>query len=195
MRAAALLFTIAMFAPLASHAALLNLKTITCDRYENEVLPASGTASTDSPKSADTIDTVMWLFGYSVAKAGQHVMYNDALMSFGFSLDAVCKNNPSSSLLDALGETNPKHDKPMDLTTLTCATFVARHAESASTDPASADTIMMWLYGYSVGLAGTHFFDTSALGSFDAALKSRCQQHPEDSVYDALTAVSKSHKP
>jgi hypothetical protein len=47
-------------------------------------------------------------------------MYGDALTSFGFALDAECKNNPSTSLLQALATVRPKRDKPMDLMTLNC---------------------------------------------------------------------------
>ena len=70
------------------------------------------TASASSQRP-DPIDTVMWLFGYSVGKAGEHVMYGDALTSFGFALDAECRNNPNTSLLQALGTVRPKRDKPM----------------------------------------------------------------------------------
>ena len=38
-------------------AAPLNLAAVTCGKYENEVLPAAATSPT-----ADTINTVMWLF-------------------------------------------------------------------------------------------------------------------------------------
>jgi HdeA/HdeB family len=132
----------------------------------------------------------MWLFGYSVAKSGEHVMYGDALTSFGFALDAECKNNPSSSLLEAVTSIRPKRDKPMDLTTLSCATFESRHVESTRTDPESADTIMMWLFGYSVGQSGSHLFDASALAHFATTLQARCAQHPDDSLFDALAAVN-----
>src|SRR3981081_2878385 len=83
--------------PCMSRAGELNLAPLTCGKYANEVLPAAAT----SP-SADSLDTVMWLFGYSVAKAGAHVMYSDALAPFGFALDNECKSNPAETLLDAL---------------------------------------------------------------------------------------------
>jgi len=162
----------------------INLATLSCDKYENEILPSTG-----SPP--DSINTVMWLFGFSVAKMGEHVMYGDALTSFGFALDAECKNNPSTSLLQALTAIRPKRDKPMDLTTLSCATFESRHAESIRTDPDSANTIMMWLFGYSVGQSGSHFFNANALGHFASALQTRCEQHPDDSLFDALAAINK----
>ena len=72
-----------------SRAAELNLATLTCGKYENEVLPAAATNPI-----ADSINTVMWLFGFSVAKSGGHVMYRDALAPFGFALDNECRNNP-----------------------------------------------------------------------------------------------------
>ena len=54
--------------PCAGRAGELNLATVTCQKYENEVLPAAAT----NP-DADSIDTVMWLFGYSVARSRAHV--------------------------------------------------------------------------------------------------------------------------
>ncbi len=170
----------------------INLATVSCDKYENEILPSAASPQyADPAKNPDSINTVMWLFGFSVAKMGEHVMYGDALTSFGFALDAECKNNPSTSLLQALTTIRPKRDKPMDLTTLTCATFESRHAESARTDPDSANTIMMWLFGYSVGQSGSHVFNANALGHFASALQTRCEQHPDDSLFDALAAVDK----
>jgi len=189
-------YTLLLFAcliPLAGRAGELNLATLSCNKYENEILaPASSQQNADPAKNSDSINTVMWLFGYSVAKSGEHVMYGDALTSFGFALDAECKNNPSTSLLEAVTSIRPKRDKPMDLTTLSCATFESRHVELTRTDPESADTIMMWLFGYSVGQSGSHLFDASALTHFASALQARCTQHPDDSLFDALTAVDKS---
>jgi hypothetical protein len=103
----------------------LNLATLSCDKYENEVLPAAATSTT-----ADSINTVMWLFGYSVAKSGAHVLYPDALSPFGFALDGECKANPRESLLDALAIVKPETKNPMNLTTLECSTFAGRHVES-----------------------------------------------------------------
>lgn len=190
MSARALLL-VGLLAPLAAHAATLNIATLSCDKYENEILPAAATDAAASPKSADAINTVMWLFGYAVAKAGDHVMYGDALTSFGFGLDIECKNQPSLSLLEAIGNVTPKRDKPMDLNTLTCATFEARHADSRKNDPDSAATIMMWLYGFSVGKSGSHLFDASGVDRFEGALQAECAQHPEESLFDALGATSK----
>jgi HdeA/HdeB family len=192
MKVTTVLLLVACLAPLAGRAAELNLATLSCDKYENEILGgADSTQTADPAKHADSIDTVMWLFGFSVAKSGEHVMYGDALTSFGFALDAECKNHPSTSLLEALGTVTPKRDKPMDLTSLNCATWEPRHEQSSHSDPESANTIMMWLFGYSAGLSGTHMFDPSGITRFASALQGRCTQHPDDSLFDALVAVAK----
>src|ERR1700675_931303 len=78
-------------------AAPVNLATLTCQKYQNEVLATPG-----ANQQADPINTVMWLFGYSVAKTGAHVMYGDALSSFGFALDAICKPTPNKTLKNPL---------------------------------------------------------------------------------------------
>jgi hypothetical protein len=57
-------------------------------------------------------------------------------------------------------------------------------------DASSANTIMMWLFGYSVAQSGSHVFDASKVTAFAATLQSRCAQHPEESVYDVLLVVS-----
>jgi hypothetical protein len=188
----------------SSLAAQLNLATLTCNKYENEIVgspdaspsssgaPAKGPVLTaPGPVRPDAINTVMWLFGFSVAKAGDHVMYGDALTSFGFALDAECKNEPSATLLQAVAIVRPNRDKPMDLSALNCETFESRHAESAKSDPDSAKTIMMWLFGFSVGLSGNHVFNTEGVEPFAAALKTRCTQNPNDSLFDVLSAVSR----
>jgi hypothetical protein len=195
MRTRALLLLFASLLPLAGRAAELNLATLSCDKYENEIIAApADTAPPDSVNRPDPINTVMWLFGFSVAKAGEHFMYGDALTSFGFALDAECKNSPTTSLLEALSTIRPKRDKPMNLMTLSCATFESRHAESTRTDSESANTIMMWLFGYSVGQSGSHLFDASGVARFAAALQTRCAQHPDESLFDALAAVNLSAK-
>jgi hypothetical protein len=122
------------------------------------------------------------------------MMYGDALTSFGFALDAECKNSPSTSLLEALTTVRPKRDRPMNLMTLSCATFESRHAESTRSDPESANTIMMWLFGYSVGQSGSHLFDMDGVTRFAAALQSRCSAHPDESLFDALGALNQSPK-
>ena len=177
--------------PLASRAAEINIATLSCDKYENEMVgsPDSSAAAAPSQRT-DPIDTVMWLFGYSVGKAGEHVMYGDALTSFGFALDAECRNNPSTSLLQALTAVRPKRDKPMDLMTLNCKDFESRHAESMQSDASSANTIMMWLFGYSVAQSGSHVFDASKAAPFAATLQNRCTEHPEESLYEVLMALS-----
>jgi hypothetical protein len=184
---------LACAAPSAARAAELNLATLSCDKYENEIIGSTDGAPSAAQSAAprlDAIDTVMWLFGFSVAKAGEHVMYGEALTSFGFALDAECKNNPSTRLLEAVAAVRPNRNQPMDLTTLNCAAWETRHAQSAQTDPESANTIMMWLYGFSVGRSGGHLFDTGGAGSFAAALQKRCEQHPDDSLFDALSAAT-----
>jgi len=197
MKAIRLLPILVFLIPVAGRAAEMNLAAVSCDKYENEVLPATAPQNADpttiasSAKNPDTINTVMWLFGYAVGWRGEHHMYGDALMTFGFALDAVCKNNPSVSLLEAVTSVLPKRDNPMDLTTLTCQTFESRHVDLNRTDPESAATIMMWVFGYSVGRSGSHLFDPGGLTHFTSALQGRCTQHPDESLFDAITALNK----
>jgi len=190
---AASLLPIACLLPAASRAAELNLATVSCDKYENEIVGApEGPAAAGPANRPDPIDTVMWLFGYAVGMTGAHVMYGDALTSFGFALDAQCKNNPSTSLLQALGAVQPKRDKPMDLTVLNCKDFETRHAESMQSDASSANTIMMWLLGYSVARSGSHILDAGKVAPFAASLRNRCSEHPEESLYEVLSDVSQA---
>jgi hypothetical protein len=177
----------ACLAPCMSRAAQLNLATLSCAKYENEVLPASVTNPI-----ADNINTVMWLFGYSVAKSGGYVMYPEALTAFGFALDGECKSNPAESILDALAIVKPEPKNPMNLATLECSTFAPRHIELARTDPESSTTIMMWLFGFSTAKSGSHIFDADLLNSFQGALLADCAKHPDSSLFDALTAVKTS---
>ncbi len=118
-------------------------------------------------------------------------MYGDALASFGFALDAQCKNEPSSNLLQAVSVVKPKRDKPMDLNALNCETFESRHAESIKTDADSARTIMMWLFGFSVGLSGNHIFDTEGVDRFAGAPYAECAKNRNASLFDALSAVAR----
>ena len=190
------LLAAACLAAPAGFAAELNLAALSCDKYENEIV-----GSPDAPRDPhgaepaaprpDPIDTVMWLSGFSVAKAGDRVMYGDALASVGFALDAQCRSRPRSTLLQALAEVKLKRDEPMDLTRLNCGTFESRHAQSAKSDPESANTIMMWLFGFSVGLSGGHVFDADGVGRFAAALQAECSRHPNGSLFDVLAAVSR----
>ena len=169
---------------LACRAAPVNLATLTCQKYQNEVLAAPG-----ADQKADPINTVMWLFGYSVAKTGAHVMYGDALSSFGFALDAICKSNPNESLQDALAAVKHDEKNPMDLTTLDCGIFLQRHEEMQKNDKESAGTIMMWLFGFSVAKAGNHILDADRLGAFEAKFTTECRARPERSLFDTLSAV------
>jgi hypothetical protein len=194
--------TVACLLAPPGRAAQLNLATLTCNKYENEIVGSQDTAQSASDSalkgptravaaspSLDAIDTVMWLFGFSVAESGDHNMYADALTSFGFALDAECKSNPRSALLQAVTAIRPKRDQPMDLSALNCEAFESRHAESVKADPESAKTIMMWLYGFSVGLAGHHIFDSEGVTGFATALQSRCAQNRNDSLFEVLSAV------
>jgi hypothetical protein len=168
----------------AARAAPVNLITLTCAKYQNELL-----ASPPPTPAADGINTVMWLFGFSVARSGAHVMYGDALAGFGFGLDAECKNNPDESLSEALTKIKPSDKNPMDLSTLDCLTFSTRHVDLARTDRESADTIMMWLYGFATGKSGGHFFDPEGLGNFESTFLGECTKHPERSLFDTLSSM------
>ncbi len=170
--------------PCVSGAAELNLATLTCDKYENEVLPAAV-----SNPTMDSLNTVMWLFGYAVAKSGAHVMYPEALAPFGFALDGECKSNPRESLLEALAIVKPDAKNPMDLSSLPCGTFASRHVNMARGDPESATTIMMWLFGFSVAKSGSHLFDADSFGAFQSALLADCAKRPQIDLLDALAAV------
>jgi hypothetical protein len=171
--------------PCAARADALNLATLSCGKYENEVLPAAAASTT----TADSINTVMWLFGYAVAKSGAHVMYPDALAPFGFALDGECKTNPVETLLDALAVVKPETKNPMDLTGVECATFGPRHVAMAKADPESANTIMMWLFGFSTARSKSHVFDADSVGAFQTALLDHCAKHADSSLFDALTTV------
>lgn len=168
----------------SGRAAPVNIATLTCVRYQNEIIAPAAAAP-----GADSINTVMWLFGYSVGKSGAHVMYGDALAGFGFALDAECKNNPAESLLDALARIKPDAKNPMDLSVLECETFASRHLELVQSDRESADTIMMWLFGFAVAKSGSHMFDPDRLASFEGALMADCKRSPSRNLADELNAV------
>lgn len=178
----ALLLAAALLPP-RSHAVELDLAAVSCSKYENELLE-----STLPGYTTDPIDTVMWLFGFSVAKSGERVMYGNSLMAFGFALDAECKSNPTTSLLQAVITVKSKRDNPMDLTRLDCTTFETRHVALRKSDPESANTLTMWLFGYSVGISGSSIFDAGSLSKFDLSLDERCTKYPQDSLFDALSA-------
>ncbi len=175
--------------PCVSGAAELNLATLTCDKYENEVLPAAA-----SNPIMDSLNTVMWLFGFAVAKSGAHVMYPEALGPFGFALDNECKSNPRESLLEALAIVKPEAKNPMDIGTLPCATFASRHVDLARGDPESATTIMMWLFGFSVAKSGSHLLDADSFASFQSGLLADCAAHPQINLLDALAGEKKPVK-
>lgn len=166
--------------PLRGEAAPLNLGTMNCATYEHDVLGSS------APQ--DPIDTVMWLFGFSVARSGERVMYGNSLTAFGFALDAQCKNNPDSTLLTAVTVVKSQRDNPMDLSRVDCATFENRHVGLRKSDPEGAKTLTMWLYGYAVGLTGGAVLDADSLSRFDAGLEEHCTAFPQDTLFDALSA-------
>lgn len=119
-------------------------------------------------------------------------MYPDALAPFGFALDNECKSNPKESMLDALAAVKLESKNPMDLTNIESGTFAARHIDMARTDPESANTIMMWLFGFSVARSGSHVFDADSLPSFQTAFLADCAKHSSASLFDTLTAAKKT---
>jgi hypothetical protein len=170
--------------PCLGRSAELNLATLTCGKYENEVLPAAA-----SNPVADSLNTVMWLFGYSVAKSGGHIMYSEALAPFGFALDNECKSNPGEVMQEALTIVKPETKDPLDLSNVECGSFASRHAEFARSDTESANTIMMWLFGFSVARSGSHIFDADSLQSFATALLAECTKRPQKSLLDTVTTL------
>jgi hypothetical protein len=182
-----LLLLAALLCPQKSHGTELNLAAVNCSQYENQML-----ASTMPGYKTDPIDTVMWLFGFSVAKSGERVMYGDSLTAFGFALDAQCKNNPTATLLEAVSSVRSKRENPMDLTRLDCATFETRHVALRKSDPESATTLTMWLFGYAVGISGSRQLDADAVGRFESSLNEWCTSHPNDSLFDALSAPNQA---
>jgi hypothetical protein len=166
------------------HAAEVNIATLSCAKYQNEFIASPGSTGGEDP-----INTMMWLFGYSVAQSGAHVMYGDALAGFGFALDAECKTHPAESLLEALAAVKPDSKNPMDLTALECQTFATRHLDLVQSDAESAKTIMMWLFGFAVAKSGGHIFDSGGVGGFEAALMSDCKKYPSRNLFDELAAI------
>ncbi len=177
----------------------IDLGSLTCDQYESTLMnpPAPGGAAPSGASVAngpaeptpDAVNLVMWLFGFAVAKSGAQVMYGDALQQFGNALDSECKVHSKDTLLDAVSAVKIVNVNPMDLTTLGCTIFEARHMDLEQSDPQSAATIMMWLFGFSVGKAGGHVLDPGGLRTFAAALSNQCTLHPAASLFDALTMV------
>ena len=119
-------------------------------------------------------------------------MYGDSLTAFGFALDAKCKNNPTATLLEAVSSVKSKRENPMDLTRLDCATFETRHVALRKSDPESATTLAMWLFGYAVGISGNRQFNADAVDRFDSSLNEWCTNHPDDSLFDALSAPNQA---
>jgi hypothetical protein len=171
----------ALLAAPPARAAEVNLATLTCGKYENELLPAS----VNNP-DADSLDIVMWLFGYAVAKSGKHVLYTDALPPFGFALDDECKSNPAESMLDALAIVKPESKNAMDLANVECGPFATRHTQFARSDPESAKSIMMWLFGFTEATSGGRIFDASTRPTFETALLAECGKRPNDTLLDVL---------
>jgi hypothetical protein len=171
----------------------LNLGSLTCDQYEKTIMnppvPPASAAGVAAASNVDAVDVVMWLFGFAVAKSGAQVMYGDALQQFGNELDSECRIHPGHTLLDALSAVKLVNVNPMDLTTLGCTIFEARHMDMEQSDPESAATIMMWLFGFAVGKAGGHVLDPGGLTAFSAALANQCTLHPDASLFEALTLV------
>jgi hypothetical protein len=190
MKIPAALLLCLFFLPGVGNAGVFNLATFTCDSYENQILNHPPVES-----SEDAVNFAMWLFGYTVGRAGGHAIYTHGLQTFGTALDDECKSRPAASVLDALGSTNPANENPMDLKELDCATFEARHADMAKEDLASARTIMMWLYGFSTAKAGGRVLDTDAVDDFDKALAKQCSKHAQGTLFDALIAVRMPKKP
>jgi HdeA/HdeB family len=184
--AAALLMVVsgaALLPGARAQAAALNIAALSCAAYENEVL-----ASTTTGQALDPIDTVMWLFGYSVARSGERNMYSDSLPAFGFALDAECKTHPAATLSEAVTKVKSKRDNPMDLTKLSCTMFEKRHTALRQSDPESARTLAMWLYGFAVGTSDGHVLDPASLDKFESGLADHCTTKPDDTLFDALIA-------
>jgi hypothetical protein len=190
MKIHAAVLTCLLCLPAVSSAGVFDLATFTCDSYENQILNASPADQTE-----DAVNFSMWLFGFAVGRAGDHSIYSNGLQTFGSALDADCRNRPTASLLDAVGSINPANANPMDLKELDCATFETRQADLSRTDADSARTIMMFLYGFSIGKSGGRVLDTAAVGDFDKALTKQCSLHAQGSLFDALTAVRMPKKP
>jgi hypothetical protein len=184
IRTSVFTFTLLCVLAGAAHAAEFNIATLTCTKYQNEVL-----ATPVGSGGPDPINTVMWLFGYSVANSGEHVMYGDALAGFGFALDAECKNNPSETLLKAISVVRPDTKNPMDLNSVECATWESRHLDMAKSDAESADTIMMWLFGFAVAKSSSHIYDSNGLHAFGTAFLADCHANPNRSLFDELSAL------
>lgn len=184
MKLHAVLLACLLGLPGVGNAGVYNLATFTCDSYVNQILnPAPMT------QVEDAVDFSMWLFGFAIGRSGDHSIYSNGLQSFGNALDAGCRSSPGASLLEAIASINPSNSNPMDLRDLDCATFWQRQTDMARDDADGARTIMMWLFGFTVGKSGGHVLDTGAVGEFGKTLSKHCTAHPKDSLFDALTKV------
>jgi HdeA/HdeB family len=170
--------------PGVGRAGVFDLATFSCDSYENQILNPSLVG-----QSEDAVNFSMWLFGFAVGRSGGHSIYSNGLQTFGTALDDECKRRPTAALQDALKSIDPANSSPMDLKELDCSTFEARNADLAKSDPNSARTIRMWLYGFAVGAAGGRVLDTNGLDDFDNSITKQCTQHATGSLFDALTAA------
>ncbi len=167
-----------------AHANELDLGTMTCASFEADILNSS-----EANQHEDALDVVMWIFGYAVAKSGAQVMYGNALQQFGNALDTQCKENPARAVLDVLGPIKFVDTSPMDLTQLACTTYEERHVEMKKSDAQGANTLMMWLYGFSVGKSGGRVLDSALLPSFADKLAAECSGRPHSSLYAAVINV------
>jgi HdeA/HdeB family len=68
-------------------------------------------------------------------------------------------------------------------------TFSNRHVDLARSDRDSADTIMMWLFGFATGKSGGHFFDPDGLKGFESGFLGECTKHPESNLFDTLSTL------
>ncbi len=93
---------------------------------------------------------MMWLFGYAVASRARMSCTAMPWPASDSHSTRNAKTIPTESLLDALAKIKPDNKNPMDLTGLECETFASRHLDLLQSDRESADTIMMWLYGFAV---------------------------------------------
>jgi len=180
---AALLFCLICL-PGVGNAGVFDLATFSCEGYENQILNPSAVGQTE-----DAVNFSMWLFGFAVGRSGGHSIYSNGLQTFGTALDDECRRRPAAMLQDALKSINPANSSPMDLKEVDCTAFEARNSDLAKTDPYSARTIRMWLYGFAVGAAGGRVLDTNGLDDFDRSFTKQCGLHARGSLFDTLTAA------
>ena len=188
-RGAAILVVGAALVGTAAQAGELNLAVYRCDAYQNQILNSAPDAQAE-----DAVNLVMWMYGYAVARSGARAIATDGLQAFGNALDLECKAHPAASVLDALLAVKPVSQNSMDLSGLYCGAYERRHADLERSDPESAKTIMMWLYGFATGTTGGHSVDSGAVGPFAQALAAACAKDPDSRLYDTLIKI-KLQKP